>query len=271
MIFPPEQQVELRDTLRQGPLQFGLEQSRWTLKAIGLVVTWLGRYSLSGICRILKALQISYKRGRHHVHSPDPHYNVKKQWAEQCEAEAKANPGKIVTVYMDEVSFYRQPTLASDWCPTGSDYQPLAERAVHKTNTRSRVVGALDVVTGQVTYRQRSKIGVDQLCAFYRQLRDTYPEAERIYVIQDNWYNVHFHPEVIDAALDLGIIPVPLPTYAPWLNPTEKLWRKLYQEIIHLHRLSNQWEELKACVNRFLDQFAPGSPELLHYVGLLPN
>ncbi len=252
-------------------MQFGLEQSRWTLEAIGSVITWLSSYSLSGIWRILKVLKISYKRGRPHAHSPDPHYDIKEQWAEQCVAEARANPGKIVTVYLDEVSFYRQPTLASDWCPTGSDHQPLAERAVHKSNTRSRVVGALDVVTGQVTYRQRGKIGVDELCAFYRQLRDTYPEAERIYAIQDNWYNVHFHPEVMDTALDLGIIPVPLPTYAPWLNPIEKLWRKLRQEIIHLHRLSNQWEELKARVKHFLDQFATDSPKLLHYVGLSPN
>jgi putative transposase len=44
-------------------------------------------------------------------------------------------------------------------------------------------------------------------------------------VIQDNW-NIHTHPEVLTAlARYPRIKPVWLPTYAPWLNPIEKLWR----------------------------------------------
>ncbi|MBL1378410.1 transposase [Zobellella iuensis] len=50
---------------------------------------------------------------------------------------------------------------------------------------------------------------------------------------------------------------VPLPTYASWLNPIEKLWRKLRQELTHPH----PW-------GRFLEQFASDSVELLRYVGL---
>jgi len=64
---------------------------------------------------------------------------------------------------------------------------------------------------------------------------------------------------------------VALPTYAPWLNPVEKLWRKLKQAVLYLHRLGDDWQGLQRHVTSFLDSFAAGSAQLLHYVGLLPN
>lgn len=59
-----------------------------------------------------------------------------------------------------------------------------------------------------------------------------------------------------------------LPTYAPWLNPIEKLWRWLRQQVLTLHRLAGEWEALRGRVNGFLEQFAEGAVALLRYVGL---
>jgi hypothetical protein len=59
-----------------------------------------------------------------------------------------------------------------------------------------------------------------------------------------------------------------LPTSAPWLNPIEKLWRWLRQDVLKMHRLAAPWSELRQRVSLFLDQFADGSTELLRYVGL---
>ena len=67
------------------------------------------------------------------------------------------------------------------------------------------------------------------------------------------------------------IEPVWLPTYAPWLNPIEKLWRWLKQAVLKLHRLAEDWQAARDRVRQFLDQFAHGSPRLLEYVGLLGN
>jgi hypothetical protein len=60
-----------------------------------------------------------------------------------------------------------------------------------------------------------------------------------------------------------------LPTYAPWLNPIEKVWRKLKQEILHLHRYSSRWTDLQARVDAWLIQYDRPAPDLLSYVGLL--
>jgi transposase len=37
------------------------------------------------------------------------------------------------------------------------------------------------------------------------------------------------------------IKPVWLPTYAPWLNPIEKLWRWVRQDILKMHRWVEDW------------------------------
>lgn len=60
-----------------------------------------------------------------------------------------------------------------------------------------------------------------------------------------------------------------LPVTAYWLNPIDKLWRKLHQEVLHLHRVADDWKGLVQAIRTFLDQFATGLQQLLHYVGLL--
>jgi putative transposase len=54
-----------------------------------------------------------------------------------------------------------------------------------------------------------------------------------------------------------------------WRNPIEKLWRWLKQDVLKQHRLAADWRALRQRVTAFLAQFAAGSHELLHYVGLL--
>lgn len=65
------------------------------------------------------------------------------------------------------------------------------------------------------------------------------------------------------------IQPIWLPTYAPWLNPIEKLWRWLKESILKMHPLAGDWNALRNRVNSFLNQFSRGSRTLLRYTGLL--
>ncbi len=212
---------------------------------------------------------LRYKRGRQYLHSPDPSYQQKRDRALACVAEARRRPRRVVTLYLDEMSYYRQPTISSAWSKSGSRHQPLARLSYHRNNL-CRLVGALDVVTGRVIAEQWPKVGVRRLAAFYQVIRRHYPEAQVIHLIQDNW-PIHFYPQVERAAAEARVEMVRLPTYAPWLNPIEKLWRKLRQEVLHLHRLSDDWQTLQQRVRAFFETFADGSQALLRYVGLLPN
>jgi transposase len=63
----------------------------------------------------------------------------------------------------------------------------------------------------------------------------SYPQAKTIYLIIDSW-PVHFHPKALQVlAQDPRLELINLPTYAPWLNAIEKLWRRLRQRVAHAH------------------------------------
>jgi transposase len=173
----------------------------------------------------------------------------------------------VAVVYLDEFTYYRRPTVARAYAPAGGP-GPAAEQG-HGRNRKRRVIGALDARTGRLVYRQAGKAGVAELGRFYRQLRAAYPEAERIYVAQDNW-PVHFLPAVV-AGLPAGVELLRLPTYAPWTNPTEKVWRKLKQEVLHQHGFADDWAGLTAAVEGWLAEAAADPAGLKRYTGLGPR
>jgi len=259
---------QLEGLLRRSPTELGIQRSRWTLDTLRQVCWWLKGLSLAGVWKLLKRLKIRLKKGRLHVRCPDPERQRKMQRIVAALFAAEARPDKVVALFLDETSFYREPTLAATYHPQGAS-QPVVPHTPG-ANTRARIVATLDWMTGRLLYRLRSKIDVPQLIAFLQGLEPAYPEAEVIYVILDCW-PVHFHPEVLAALQGSKIILLPLPTYSSWWNPIEKVWRKLRQERLHLHRYSQAWPTLKEWVAAFFDQFANGSEEILRYTGLKPE
>ncbi|MEW6506043.1 MAG: IS630 family transposase [Chloroflexota bacterium] len=243
-----------------------MQRSRWRLQDVRRALSWLEGYSEAGIYKVLKRLGFSRKQALHFIHSPDPDYRAKWQAVLRAYSEAYSQPGQVLLLFMDELTYYRRPSKAPAYHPSGAS-QPRALE-VAGPNTQTRLVAALNAVTGQVTYLQRSKIGAEALALFYAQIRSVYPQATKIYVAQDNW-PVH-KLDLVNQALQLQrLTPLFLPTYASWLNPIEKLWRWLKQEVLHLHRMAAQLPELRKQVLDFLDQFKNGSLDLLRYVGIL--
>lgn len=262
-VFPPLDEEGLRELVRQDPALHGCDRSRWRRRDVQERFPPLRGLSLRSVSRHFRHAKIRLKRGRLRLHSPDPDYLSKRDaiWADL--ERARADPDRITVIYGDEASVYRQPTIASRWGDIGTE--PTADLS-HRANTRHRLCSGLDAVTGQVIWTAGSTIRVSKLRAFLRRLREVYPDRELI-LVWDNW-PVHHHPDVLAEAERLDISIRWLPTYAPWLNPIEKLWRWLKHDRLHHHRYSDRWTELKAWIAAFLDQFSRPSPNLLRYTGL---
>jgi len=239
--------------------------TRWTLRGIRATFKWLGGYTLSGVWRLLRRCHYKLRPGREQQYSPDPEYREKEERLLQLLHDVAVEPNKKVALFPDEMTYRRWPPAASDWASL-DEKAPVNQKAGN--NQQQRIVGVLNPLTGQVTYWQGYKVGRQQLAKFYEQIVTTYPEAECIYIPQDNW-SVHKHEDVLAAAARFPRIElVWLPTYAPWLNPIEKLWGWLKSEVIKMHRLAGQWDELKEQVAQFLTQFTNGYEVLLKRVGL---
>ncbi len=242
--------------------------SRWTLRTIRGAVPALADYSLSGVWRRLHRSRLGLRTARLQLYSPDPDYLPKVARLERCVRAAAREPEAVALVFVDEMGYYRWPAAAPDWMLAAPDAPTLARRA-GPTNRQQRLIGALNALTGRVDYRDNYLVGREQVIAFYRQLDHVYAGAKRVYVVQDKW-SIHHHDDVQAALAGLPRRElVWLPTYSPWLNPIEKVWRWLRQDVLKLHRLADDWHTLRERVNTFLDQFATGSHQLLRYTGLV--
>jgi hypothetical protein len=249
------------------PRQRGIARSRWWLKGIRQQIDWLHDKSLTTVFAWLRRWRMVYKRGRQAVHSPDPDYDLKMAKLSQIHQQMRAEPRRWVLLYLDELTYYRRPSVAQGYALCASD-APRAEQG-WGSNTRRRIGAVMDAHTDQVLVEHHARCGRHELLALYRQVQAAYPQAERIFIAQDNW-PVHFHADVQTALHNTRLELLYLPTYAPWTNPIEKLWRWLYQDIFHLHPWTQDWLGLQTAVSTWLAQFAHGSLDLLRYVGLYP-
>lgn len=119
--------------------------------------------------------------------------------------------------------FYRQPTLSFAYSPARRDTQPAA-RLSHRSNTSGRIGGAVNALSGQVSYVLASKCGITQLLKLYQQILKDYPAAEVIYLVEDNW-SVHFHPSIL-AALVEQETRFELKVARSWQNIQAKAWKR---------------------------------------------
>lgn len=252
----------------------------------------MNSYTLPGVHQLLGRLGWNFTKGRLSLHSPDPDYIAKRDHVREVVKEVSARADEEV-VYVDGVSVEYGPHLGPDWSPVG-DTEPAVE-AERLVKGRRTWMGALEPNRGEVITLSLARANRKGILRFFKRVRQAYRKAKRVWLVVDN-HPVHFHPQVL-AALEEQLWPwsyhtppswptfdpatrvddplpiqlVPLPTYSPWLNPIEKLWRLLKQDLL----LNNPWADkpkiLCAEVQDFLDQFRNGSEELLRYVGLLPN
>jgi len=239
--------------------------ARWALAALRDSLGWLAGLSASGVWRLLDRCDVRYRRGREHLHSPDPGYDAKLAAVRRAKAEARRSGGRVALVYLDEFTYYRRPSLARAYAAAGGPGAP-AEQG-YRGNAKRRVIAALDALSGRLTYWQGARAGAAELGRFFRRLRAAYPGAARVYVALDNW-PVHFLPGVLAAAGAAGVVLLRLPTYAPWTNPAEKVWRKLKQEVLHMHAFADDWAGLTAAVEAWLRRAQDDPAGLRRYTGL---
>lgn len=276
--------------LHQNPRSYGIDRSRWRLKDLLHNVDWLALRSVSGVWRWLHRAGISSKHAQQHVHSPDPAYLPKLLYIRQFLALSQEDPRLFPLLLEDEITFYRRATPSFAYERQGVQ-QPKAEQG-WAPDYAWRVAACLDVWSGEVVWRDRARFTISGLVGFYEQICRAYPNARTVYLVQDNW-TLHHHPDVLAALesqrfpwklvrpatwpnepskkakrLHLPIQLLPLPTYASWCNPIEKLWRMLRQELLHMHAFRDDWNGLRTAVRTFLESLAHRTQELLRYCGL---
>ena len=137
-------------------------------------------------------------------------------------------PGEVF-YYADEFNISWHPTIRALWSPRGQQVMIPTP----KQPTRRYGLGAANWYTGETVVLVRRRKRRREIAELLQALVDKHPQ-ERVFVAWDN-SGTHQDAEV-EAVLRAAagrLVLLYLPTYSPWLNPAEMLWRHYRREVTH--------------------------------------
>lgn len=182
------------------------------------------RYTVSGMTKWLKEHKFSYK----HPKNVPAKANLAKQeeFIEKYLALVADTPMDEPILFMDSA----HPTMATKvvcgWIKKGVD-KPIGQTA---SRTRVNVMGAIELATMNVVSCRPDYVNAETTVAFFDQLKLAYPLAPSIHIILDQ-SGYHRSQLVRDEALKRNIVLHYLPPYSPNLNPIERLWKVMNENV----------------------------------------
>lgn len=130
-------------------------------------------------------------------------------------------------------------------------------------------IGGVNYHTGETVVIFRRRKRRQQIAEFLQRLLDKHPH-ETIYITWDN-VNTHQDDEVEAVVRSAAgrLVLMYLPTYSPWLNPIEMLWRHFRREVTHCELFETVKILLQASID-FFDRFNQTPEQVLSIIGANP-
>jgi transposase len=167
-----------------------------------------------------------------------------------------------VFYYADEFNLSWFPTLRAMWSPKGQQVKiPTPAQP-----TRHYGIGAVNYHTGETVVLVKRHKRREEIAEFLQALVDKHPTGT-IYVAWDN-ATTHEDDEVeaVVGGAAGRLVLLYLPTYSPWLNPIEMLWRHFRREVTH-HELFPTVKALLAAAREFFDRSNRNPSRILSVIG----
>jgi len=170
-----------------------------------------------------------------------------------------------VFYYADEFNISWLPTLRAIWSPLGQQVMIPTPRQPYKRYG----LGAVNYHTGEtvVIFRQHKRRR--EVAELLEAILERHP-TETVYVAWDN-SATHEDDEVEAVVRGAAgrLILLYLPTYSPWLNPIEMLWRHFRREVTHCE-LFESVKALLVAAQNFFDRYGECPKRVLSIIGALP-
>jgi len=176
-----------------------------------------------------------------------------------------------VFYYADEFNISWQPTLKAMWSPVGQQVMISTPGQPKKHYG----IGAVNYHKGETVVmiqkrKKREQTVRRAIAQLLEQLLEQHPK-ETVYVA---WDNADTHSggkveEVLRGAAGRLVL-LYLPTYSPWLNPIEMLWRHFRREVTHCELFASVKELLQATRN-FFNYYNTMPDKVLSIIGAHPT
>jgi transposase len=202
-------------------------------------------YTVSGITSWLQSHGFSYKKPA--VVPGKANRAAQEQWIKEYEALKKDLPANESICFIDGVHPTHNTKLSYGWIKKGV-------RKEIPTNTgrqRLNLSGALDILTKRVIIQEDISLNAQSTIVFFQKLEKSYPESVRVHMFCDNaryYKNKEVKKYLETSKIELHF----LPPYSPNLNPIERLWKFMNEEILY-NRYYEEFIEFKTTVLGFLE------------------
>ena len=212
--------------------------------------TWSIEFSVPGINKWLHKNGFSYKKPKNMPYKVD--LEKQEEFKKRYE-ELKANLAKDESIYfMDAVHPTQATKISSGWIKTGTD-KPIKTTG---SRTRVNIVGAIRLghIAEAVT-SQYETVNGESVIDFMGILRTKNSGTGTINLIVDG-AGYHKSEIVRNEADRLDINLHILPPYSPNLNPIERLWKVMNEEVRN-NKCFHSAKEFRQQINHFFDSILP--------------
>jgi len=245
--FAPTEAAKLVEVVEQTrPADHGLPGHGWTLKKLkAWAARTLGRLaSRSALRGVLRRAKLTWKKVKKLLGKARPDARIAHVARLQA-LFAGMCAGEVTLLYVDEVHVHRDLDLGYTWGPSG---QRLWRRSdCPKLSDRMNAYGAYDFTAGECLVWENGWCNGEQTVLFLREVaRWRAGRPGRLVMIWDN-APCHVAKVVKAEAARLGIEVVNLPGYSPDLNPIERLWDWMREEVTRGHCHGSVPELVAAC------------------------
>lgn len=206
-------------------------------------------YTVPGMACWLKKHGFSFKKPAATPSKADP--TKQEAFVQQYENLMNSTPEDEPILFGDGV----HPTMATKitygWIRTGAR-KPIATTA---SRTRVNLMGTLDLENMSLHTTTHDTIDSQAMEEHFQHLRQQYPKAPKIHLILDQGpYNVSHKTK--EAAKKCNIVLHYLPPYSPNLNPIERCW-KIMNEQVRNNRFFASAKEFREAICHFFQETWP--------------
>jgi transposase len=231
------------------PQDYGYPRPTWTRELLVKVMCTLTGVKIhpATMSRALARIGARLGRPRPTVGCPWPARRRNRLLA-AIDKTLKELPAGHVAVYLDEVDIHLNPKIGCDWMNRGTQ----KEVPTPGKNVKRYLCGALDAATGMMTWVRAERKNSILFAKMLEKLVATYPDAQVIHVVLDN-YAIHDSriSRAAVAAHEGKIVLHFLPPYCPDHNRIERVWLDLHANVTRNHRCKDM-DELMRNVSNYL-------------------
>jgi transposase len=229
--------------------------ARWTLARLRAVFRGVARraFSVETLRRRLHERGFRFRRPRLWAHGEDPAAYEKQVLIELAKEQARRQPqsAPIHFLYGDTSDQHLLAVLRAMWMRVGQQVRV----ATPPRNGKWSVFGSLNFWTGLFLWQAFPKAVSASFIAFLEYLLTSYPIGQIVLVVDNASYHtsravvgwLKEHPRVFLLYL---------PSHRPQLNPVEKIWEALKEEVSANRSFANLLL-LGRCICTFFDNLTP--------------